>query len=80
MSEACRGEGGRVWVPKKIGDTRDPRDIPEEERFFFLEEWSMKAIAEVIDVPVGTVKSRLYHARRQLRRFALARPSEAERR
>ncbi|MCK4340616.1 MAG: succinate dehydrogenase (quinone) flavoprotein subunit [Phycisphaerae bacterium] len=39
MSEACRGEGGRVWVPKKAGDPRDPLEIPEEERFYFLEEW-----------------------------------------
>jgi len=39
MSEACRGEGGRIWVPKQKGDTRDPLDIPEEERFYFLEEW-----------------------------------------
>ncbi|MFQ5591639.1 MAG: FAD-binding protein, partial [Phycisphaerae bacterium] len=39
MSEACRGEGGRVWVPRKAGDTRDPLEIPEEERFYFLEEW-----------------------------------------
>ena len=39
MSEACRGEGGRVWVPKKPGDVRDPLEIPEEERFYFLEEW-----------------------------------------
>jgi succinate dehydrogenase / fumarate reductase flavoprotein subunit len=39
MSEACRGEGGRVWVPKKPGDTRRPQEIPEEERFHFLEEW-----------------------------------------
>jgi succinate dehydrogenase / fumarate reductase flavoprotein subunit len=39
MSEACRGEGGRIWVPKKAGDTRDPFEIPEKERFYFLEEW-----------------------------------------
>ena len=39
MSEACRGEGGRIWVPKKAGDTRDALDIPEDERFYFLEEW-----------------------------------------
>jgi succinate dehydrogenase / fumarate reductase flavoprotein subunit len=39
MSEASRGEGGRVWVPRKAGDTRDPKQIPEEERFYFLEEW-----------------------------------------
>lgn len=39
MSEACRGEGGRMWVPKKAGDPRRPQDIPEAERFYFLEEW-----------------------------------------
>ncbi len=39
MSEACRGEGGRIWVPRKAGDTRDALDIPEDERFYFLEEW-----------------------------------------
>lgn len=38
MSESARGEGGRVWVPRKPGDTRDPRQIPEAERYFFLEE------------------------------------------
>jgi len=39
ISEACRGEGGRIWVPRTAGDTRDPKSIPESERFFFLEEW-----------------------------------------
>ncbi len=39
MSEASRGEGGRVWVPRQAGDARDPRTIPEAERFYFLEEW-----------------------------------------
>jgi len=39
MSEACRGEGGRIWVPRAAGDARDPLEIPEEERFYFLEEW-----------------------------------------
>jgi len=39
MSEAARGEGGRIWVPKKAGDTRDPLTIPEDERWYFLEEW-----------------------------------------
>lgn len=39
MTEAARGEGGRVWVPKNPSDTRDPMQIPEDERFYFLEEW-----------------------------------------
>lgn len=38
MSESARGEGGRVWVPRTVGDTRNPRDIPENERYYFLEE------------------------------------------
>jgi succinate dehydrogenase flavoprotein subunit len=42
MSESARGEGGRVWVPKKPGDNRPPRSIPEGERFYFLEEWYPK--------------------------------------
>ncbi len=38
MSESVRGEGGRVWVPKKKADPRAPKDIPESERWYFLEE------------------------------------------
>ncbi|MGH9367891.1 MAG: FAD-binding protein, partial [Thermoanaerobaculia bacterium] len=38
MSESARGEGGRVWVPRARGDKRDPRSIPEKERWYFLEE------------------------------------------
>jgi succinate dehydrogenase / fumarate reductase flavoprotein subunit len=38
MSESARGEGGRVWVPRKPQDPRAPRDIPEAERSYFLEE------------------------------------------
>ena len=37
MSESARGEGGRVWVPCKPQDPRRPEDIPESERYFFLE-------------------------------------------
>jgi succinate dehydrogenase / fumarate reductase, flavoprotein subunit len=42
MSESARGEGGRVWVPKNQGDKRDPKAIPEKERWYFLEEWYPK--------------------------------------
>jgi len=38
MSESARGEGGRVWVPRTKGDERKPKDIPESERWYFLEE------------------------------------------
>jgi len=36
MSESLRNDG-RVWVPKKKGDTRAPGDIPESERDYYLE-------------------------------------------
>ncbi|HMF88253.1 MAG TPA: fumarate reductase/succinate dehydrogenase flavoprotein subunit, partial [Gemmatimonadaceae bacterium] len=36
MSESLRNDG-RVWVPRKAGDKRHPREIPEAERDYFLE-------------------------------------------
>jgi len=42
MSESARGEGGRVWVPRTVGDKRPIKQIPESERFYFLEEWYPK--------------------------------------
>ncbi len=42
MSESARGEGGRVWVPKTLGDKRGPNSIPENDRWYFLEEWYPK--------------------------------------
>lgn len=38
MSESARGEGGRIWVPRNPMDPRDPRRIPEQDRYYFLEE------------------------------------------
>ncbi len=36
MSESLRNDG-RVWVPKKINDKRQPNLIPEDERDYYLE-------------------------------------------
>src|SRR5438105_4543276 len=36
MSESLRNDG-RIWVPKKRGDKRNPRDIPENERDYYLQ-------------------------------------------
>ena len=36
MSESLRNDG-RIWVPKKGGDERDPREIPEQDRDYYLE-------------------------------------------
>jgi succinate dehydrogenase / fumarate reductase flavoprotein subunit len=37
MSESLRNDG-RIWVPKKEGETRNPGDIPMEDRYYYLEE------------------------------------------
>jgi len=36
MSESLRNDG-RIWVPKKVGDTRAPGDIPDGDRDYYLE-------------------------------------------
>ncbi|HNU82752.1 MAG TPA: succinate dehydrogenase (quinone) flavoprotein subunit, partial [Thermoanaerobaculia bacterium] len=36
MSESLRNDG-RIWVPKQAGDKRNPNDIPESERDYYLE-------------------------------------------
>jgi succinate dehydrogenase / fumarate reductase flavoprotein subunit len=38
MSESARGEGGRVWVPRDRNDKRAAQTIPEQDRWYFLEE------------------------------------------
>jgi succinate dehydrogenase / fumarate reductase, flavoprotein subunit len=36
MSESLRNDG-RIWVPRKVEDTRAPGDIPDAERDYYLE-------------------------------------------
>ncbi|UNO42621.1 fumarate reductase/succinate dehydrogenase flavoprotein subunit [Streptomyces sp. MST-110588] len=36
MSESLRNDG-RIWVPRAPGDARPPKEIPEEERDYYLE-------------------------------------------
>ena len=37
MSESLRNDG-RIWVPRRAGDDRPAKDIPEAERWYYLEE------------------------------------------
>ena len=37
MSESLRNDG-RIWVPRAADETRAPADIPEEDRYYYLEE------------------------------------------
>ena len=73
MSESLRNHG-RVWVPKKVDDPRDPRNIPEADRDYFLErkypaygnlsprDIASRAVKEVCDEGrgVGAMKHSVY--------------------
>jgi succinate dehydrogenase / fumarate reductase flavoprotein subunit len=38
ISESVRGEGGRVWVPRDLKERRAGREVPENQREYFLED------------------------------------------
>jgi succinate dehydrogenase / fumarate reductase flavoprotein subunit len=73
MSESLRNHG-RVWVPKQTDDPRNPREIPYDERDYFLErkypaygnlaprDISSRAVKEVCDAGrgVGAMKHSVY--------------------
>ncbi len=73
MSESLRNDG-RIWVPKKPNDTRNPNEIPENERDYYLErrypafgnlaprDISSRAAKERIDAGcgVGPMKNAVY--------------------
>jgi succinate dehydrogenase / fumarate reductase flavoprotein subunit len=73
MSESLRNDG-RIWVPKKKGDTRKANEIPEDERDYYLErrypsfgnlaprDISSRAAKERIDAGhgVGRLKNAVY--------------------
>jgi succinate dehydrogenase / fumarate reductase flavoprotein subunit len=73
MSESLRNHG-RVWVPKQADDPREPRNIPEAERDYFLErkypaygnlsprDISSRAVKEACDEGrgVGAMKHSVY--------------------
>jgi succinate dehydrogenase / fumarate reductase flavoprotein subunit len=73
MSESLRNHG-RLWVPLQSDDSRQPRDIPEQDRDYFLErkypaygnlsprDISSRAVKEVCDEGrgVGAMKRSVY--------------------
>jgi succinate dehydrogenase / fumarate reductase flavoprotein subunit len=73
MSESLRNDG-RIWVPLKEGETREPNAIPEEERDYYLErrypafgnlaprDISSRAAKERIDAGfgIGPLKNAVY--------------------
>ncbi|MBT8263167.1 MAG: RNA polymerase sigma factor [Bacteroidia bacterium] len=55
-------------------------ELPEAQKMvlhlFYLEEFSIKEISEILEVPIGTVKSRLFKAREQLKTILKTRNHE----
>lgn len=77
--EQTRDEGreGKVRLLKRM-----ILQLPEEQqsvlRLFYLEEHSIVEIGEILHIPPGTVKSRLFHAREQLKKKLKRKSHEKE--
>lgn len=74
--ELERRSGGDLGIAANGGDELDEirlvlrsltQDKREALRLFYLEELSIHEIAEALDLPEGTVKSRLFHARKEFK-------------
>jgi len=46
-----------------------PQNAQEVLRLFYIEEYSLTEIGEILNIAVGTVKSRLFHAREKLKKI-----------
>ena len=55
------------------------KDLKDTVTLYYLEDFSVKEISEILEIPEGTVKSRLSRARKELERI-LIKNEELERR
>jgi len=62
-------EDGKADLKKKL--LKAIQDLPKEKqdiiRLFYVEEYSLKEISSFLQIPIGTVKSRLFKAREKLK-------------
>ncbi len=72
LTEELAALGPEAWPDEDVGlMCEELRDLPLVERevlvLFYLRELPLDQVADMLAVPVGTVKSRLFRARRMLR-------------
>jgi len=55
---------------KKLNGAMHTLPIEQQEvlRLFYIESYSLKEIGDILDISVGTIKSRLFHAREKLKK------------
>ena len=70
--EASKVDGSEFHKEGEINNLlKSIRLLPQNQqivlRLFYLEEYSLKEISAILDISVGTIKSRLFHAREKLK-------------
>ena len=70
-----------AWVAETRGDRESEidqllkaiKELPDDQqkvlRLFYLEEYSLKEIGDILEISIGTAKSRLFHAREKLKKI-----------
>lgn len=64
--ETCSGDSGERWILRKVIKSLNYK-YREVIVLFYYEEFSINEIAELLNEPEGTVKSKLHRARKKLR-------------
>lgn len=64
------GEGKESEIGRLLQAIKQlPQNQQKVLRLFYLEEYSLKEIGDILEISVGTTKSRLFHAREKLKKI-----------